>query len=141
MDGRSLDAVELRKLARIDNQIPTAFDPSWQPDEKALDDRVEYFQKISPNNFFQVVYDQGEIVGFHLLQAQGPVAQIITIWVHEKYRGQGIAKRLKELGTSWAREKGFKFLQTNVHLSNGRMAAINEKLGFKPYSVKYRLEL
>lgn len=142
VDGRTLDAAELGRIAEIDNQIPAEFDSTWVPDAAANKKRVEYFQQLSAEEFFRVVYRKDEIVGFHVIRKAGEaVAHISTLWVHPDCRNSGLGRALKEAGIAWAKAGGFKFLQTGVHVANKRMTEINLANGFKPHSVVYRLEL
>lgn len=142
VDGRTLDAAELGRIAEIDNQIPAEFDPSWNPDEAARKERVEFYRKLSEGEFFRVIYRENEVVGFHIVRnANNSMCHTSTLWVHPSYRRMGLGKSLKEAGIAWARERGFKVMQTGVHVANKRMTEINLTLGFKPHSVVYRMEL
>jgi GNAT superfamily N-acetyltransferase len=86
-----------------------------------------------------------QIVGLHILRRfeEGPLvgAHIGGLWVHERCRRQGIARRLKALGESWARSIGAAFINTNVLVKNQRMLDFNRSLGFTDYRVNMRKRL
>jgi GNAT superfamily N-acetyltransferase len=86
-----------------------------------------------------------EIVALHIVRRfeEGPRigAHIGGLWVAEPWRRQGVARRLKAMGESWARSVGATFLNTNVLVSNERMLDLNRKLGFEPYRLNLRKRL
>lgn len=86
-----------------------------------------------------------EIVGLHILRRfeEGPLvgAHIGGLWVHERCRRRGIARRLKAMGESWARSIGARFINTNVLVNNQRMLDINHALGFSDYRINLRKRL
>jgi len=144
-DGKELSEETLRKIVEIDNAVPSEFDPEWQPQEPEHQARLKQFQELSDRDFFEVAFSEKEIIGFHvILGKRGPkmnLGVISTLWVHPVYRGQGIAKQLKQKGLDWARASKLQYLQTSTHSNNERMMEINLKSGFVPYSVtlKYKL--
>ena len=86
-----------------------------------------------------------EIVGLHIVRRfeEGPRigAHVGGLWVHERCRRQGIARRLKEMGESWARSIGAEFINTNVLSNNQRMLDFNRSLGFFDYRINLRKRL
>ena len=142
IDGKTLPAVELQKIARIDFSIPAEFDDAWAPTEAEISGRAEMFAKLGAADFFQVIYDGLEVAGFHLItEGKKSVAHISTLWLRSDLRRTGLAKQMKDSGVAWAKAAGFKFLQTGVHANNKRMHDINLKSGFEPFSIMYRLKL
>lgn len=85
------------------------------------------------------------IVGLHILRRfeEGPLigAHIAGLWVAEHRRRQGVARRLKAMGESWARAIGAVFLNSNVLVHNERMLELNRSLGFVDYRVNLRKRL
>jgi GNAT superfamily N-acetyltransferase len=85
------------------------------------------------------------IVALHIVRRfeEGPRigAHIGGLWVAERWRRKGVARRLKEMGESWARSIGATFLNTNVLVENQRMLELNRKLGFEPYRLNLRKRL
>lgn len=86
-----------------------------------------------------------EIVALHIVRRfeEGPVvgAHIGGLWVVERWRGRGIARRLKAMGESWARGIGAAFINTNVLVNNQRMLRLNRALGFFDYRINMRKRL
>lgn len=141
-NGRELSKEDLLKIAELDYKIPADLDPSWDPSQHPLKDRIEFYDKLQEEDFFTVVFYQDQIVGFHILKKKhAKTAGIVTLWVAPEMRKQGIAKVLKEMGKAWAKDHGFQFLETAVHVRNTRMLEINEESGFEVTSVNMRLKL
>ncbi len=142
IDGKSLPSEELKKIAQIDNNIPKEFDPHWKPNKDKNDRRIKYYKKLTDKDFFQVLYCESEICGFHIIRDTGnSIAYISTLWVDPRFRNLGLGKKLKEKGLNWAKDSGFKFLHTSVQSKNVRMNEINQKNGFEIFSSTYRLTL
>jgi GNAT superfamily N-acetyltransferase len=101
------------------------------------------------NTFAGIALERGapgrEIVGLHILRRfeEGPLvgAHIGGLWVHERCRRRGIARRLKAMGETWARGIGAAFINTNVLVNNQRMLDFNHALGFFDYRVNLRKRL
>jgi GNAT superfamily N-acetyltransferase len=52
--------------------------------------------------------------------------------VASTYRGRGIAPALKLHAIAWAQEHGVRWFYTSSEVGNGRMIAINTRLGYRP---------
>jgi GNAT superfamily N-acetyltransferase len=90
--------------------------------------------------------EQGsEIVALHVVRRfeEGPRlgAHIGGLWVAERHRHSGVARKLKAMGESWARGIGATFLNTNVLVRNERMLKLNRDLGFEEYRINMRKRL
>jgi|SRR5271157_5666586 len=97
------------------------------------------------NTFSGIALHRYAIVGVHILRAYEEYerlgAHITGLWVHEGYRGIGIARRLKDNGEAWARRVGEEFLNTNVQVENAEVLRINEKAGFTVFRLNMRKDL
>lgn len=97
------------------------------------------------NTFSGIALHRGEIVGLHVLRRyveyEQVGAHVAGLWIRPGYRGQGIARVLKEQGEQWARSIGAVFLNTNVHAGNERMRAFNERSGFSLFRYNLRKRL
>ena len=141
VNAHLLSEIDLSRVAKIDNAIPLEHDPDFHH-KLSLEDRIVYFKSIKISDFFQVVFDDQEIVGFHIVNDIGQsIGMIVTLWVHPKYRHQGIAKQLKQLALEWAEKNQLEYLQTTVQLKNQRMLLINQQNGFESFSVNMRKKL
>lgn len=58
----------------------------------------------------------------------------------EEYRGKGVATALKVKGIEYAKALGYKGIYTSYRNVNIPMKAVNDKLGWRPYSSEIRLE-
>lgn len=146
---RKLDRInpaELRFVAEQDSKIPLQYDSEYSWNDKSIDNRLDYYKRISDDDFFEVAELDRKIIGFHLIhKAPYPpefqIGIIATLWVDPNFRGKGIGSELKARGEKWARDRKLKFLQTGVHPSNVAMLDINKKSGFEivQYSLRKKL--
>lgn len=78
---------------------------------------------------------KNEIVGLHWVQLEDQsevrLGNVLSLWVHSKYRQQGVATRLKELAECWLRSSGASEIRTKVYVENTKMIALNKKLGYR----------
>ena len=140
--GRELTREELRELVEIDNKIPEKHDPFFINDACAEKNRIDFFEKLSDQDFFKVFFDESMIIAFHVIRrVSQDCASISTLWVKPSHRKSGIGRILKEDGLKWAKENGFSYLQTGVNVSNERMLSLNRKNGYQDFSVIMRLKL
>ena len=63
------------------------------------------------------------------------------LFVLEKFRGQGISTKLKDVGFEWLRRKGIRFVMLTVLEKNRMPQAIYRKWGFAPFVVDMRIKL
>ena len=76
----------------------------------------------------------GYVYGF--IQDNGQVfnkriAQLEAIFVKEEYRGKGIAKRLIQEFTKWAKEQGASLMELSVCKENDNAVNLYKNYGFK----------
>jgi GNAT superfamily N-acetyltransferase len=107
---------------------------------------VKARREEKPENTFSGVALEGkEMVGVHVLrrfdEGQLVGAQVAGLWVAERCRRRGVARRLKAMGEAWARSIGADFLNSNVLVRNDPMLELNRKLGFESYRVNLRKRL
>jgi len=102
-------------------------------------------EEDASNTFAGLALEGTEIVGLHVLRRfeEGPLvgAHVAGLWVAERCRRRGVARRLKAMGESWARSIGAAFLNSNVLVTNEPMLQLNRRLGFDDYRVNLRKRL
>jgi len=79
--------------------------------------------------------DKGKVQGFiwaYKQEKPQDSVMILSLYVTEDYRGQGVATELKVLLEEWCRFEGIKTIQTTTHYTNDNMIALNQKLGYVP---------
>ena len=151
-----------RDSAEMRAYLEVLFDISAEGDEFHFDKSPEFIDRAlikarreedESNTFAGIALERGagvrdrrkEIVGLHVLRRmeEGPLvgAHVSGLWVVEHRRRQGVARRLKAMGESWARRMGASFLNTNVLVNNERMLAFNRSLGFVDYRINLRKRL
>lgn len=136
----------MRFIAEADSRIPLEFDPSYTFTDASVDGRVEFYQQLKADDFFEVAILGTDVVAFHIvMKAPYPpnffMGNIITLWVHPAHRGTGLAAKLKSAAETWARKSGCVFMQTNVHRNNQRMMNLNEANGYSPTYICMRKKL
>jgi GNAT superfamily N-acetyltransferase len=160
LEFRTLD---YRDVAEVRAFLELLFDISAVGDEYHFDKSPEYIDRAvikarreenESNTFAGVALERVPgaaqdrkrgIVGLHIVRRfeEGPLigAHVAGLWVAEHRRGQGVARRLKAMGESWARGIGAAFLNSNVLVHNERMLKLNRELGFVDYRINLRKRL
>lgn len=127
----------LAQIAKWHNLTPKL----WMPDYRAsAEDIKETIQRIKNTRnedlFLAIAKDyQEQVQGFiwaHKQEKPQDSVMILSLYITESYRGQGVATNLKVLLEEWCRFEGIKTIQTTVHYSNKSMIALNQKLGYTP---------
>ncbi len=131
---------ELQFIAEIDSRIPLEFDTHFHWTEAHVQKRLADYKILKTTDFFQVAISDGKIVGFHIIKeaeyGSSTMGNVVTLWTDPNFRKQGIATKLKDLGTEWAKKRKVKFIQTAVHVNNKAMLDLNKKMNFED---SYRL--
>jgi L-amino acid N-acyltransferase YncA len=145
VDIKSLTEVDLKKIVKIDNNIPAEFDETWKPNETDHERRLKFYLDLLDTDFFKAVLYKNEIIGFYCIKASivgsVHVGMATTIWVDPSYRKEGIAKQLFDMGIEWAKTQNIKFLQSSVHTNNERSKELHLKSGFKECAITFRLNI
>ena len=127
---------ELGFIAEQDSKIPLLYDPEYVWSDSSIAARTRFYKDhVHDDDFFEVALDADDLIAFHIVKKipyppDLSAGAIITLWVAPKYRGQRIAKTLKDRAEAWARKQDFAFLQTDVHSTNSKMISINKKAGY-----------
>lgn len=90
-----------------------------------------------------LAHDGDVLVGLSTLEPLGAARNAVgagfTI-VHPSHRGRGIARALKVRTIAWAREHGFRWIESDSNAVNAPMLGLNESLGFRPLPARITLE-
>lgn len=140
------DAKEVRFIAEADARIPLEYDSSHTFAESSIDARLDYYNQLATDDFFEVAIADKSVVAFHIVKKipyppNFHVGSIISLWVHPDYRNKGLAAQLKTRAEQWAKDRGMIFMQTNVHKSNSRMLAMNQSNGYETVYINLRKKL
>ncbi|MDK2843188.1 MAG: hypothetical protein PWQ17_2695 [Anaerophaga sp.] len=138
----SMDADLVRQIAEIHENAPS----EWRDDHEVSDDRIQrriedLKTKITDSGFYLLMAQapSGDLIGFHWLEIEEEnkrrIGHIGSLWVAQKYRRQGIGKKMKEKAEVWAKKAGAEELRTEVYFANSRMIEYNKKLGYRPGQV------
>jgi len=146
--ARRHDAAEYRAYVRLFWDIQIGIDPTFtRRTDEFLDRWIESvrLRETDRNTHDGVALHGGEIVGLYLVRAHDMYgslgAHVAGLWVHEEYRGLGIAGLLRAAAETWARGIGAEFLSANVHVDNMRMLRISRDAGFHVYQLNIRKPL
>lgn len=88
---------------------------------------------------FVAVENDGALVGMTALAfppARPTVAKVSHTAVARSWRGRGLATALKARQIAWAREAGYRLLETFNQDDNPAIRHINERLGFQPLAAR-----
>jgi GNAT superfamily N-acetyltransferase len=140
------DISELRFIGEADARIPLAYDPNYKFAETAIDTRLDYYSQLATDDFFEVVVNGDAVVAFHIVKKMPfppnlQIGNIVSLWGHPDYRGQGMAAKLKTKAEEWGKKGGLAFMQTNVHKNNQRMLEMNQGNGYESAYILLRKKL
>jgi len=142
------DPAEYRAYARRFWDVQVGIDPTFvRRTDEFIDRWIDSvrLRETDRNTHNGVALHDGEIVGLYLVRAHDMYgrlgAHVAGLWVHEGYRGLGLAARLREAAEAWARGIGAEFLSANVHVGNTRMLRISQEAGFEVHQVNIRKPL
>ena len=99
----------------------------------------QYREEISaPTRRFIVAVDEGQsVIGYAGVFAPGGAeADILTVGVISKYRGQGIARELMAGITKWAIDQGSIAMMLEVKTDNAAAISLYESLGYSKLSIR-----
>lgn len=118
---------ELGKL--MDEYIPKIFPPS----DSSCDDDMNYWKSIidGSEGFGKVAYYNNEIIGFVVVEKW--MGCIVSLYVKEKYRNNGVATQLIASCEDTARQQGRRFISLDILSGNDKAFALYKKLGFYDY--------
>lgn len=89
---------------------------------------------------FFVAKHNASYIGMSSLWRNGEQLDTEFTGVLPEYRGRAIARLMKLRGISYAKQHGYREIQTTNDEHNHGMRAVNERLGFKPQRTVLRLE-
>lgn len=95
---------------------------AYPSEEQVISDMTK---RYLPKKRFEVVK---ELLG----SAEPNSLYINTFWVHEKYRGEGLAAVLMDVAADWAKKQGRNCLSLHVWKENLRGVGFYTKVGFQP---------
>ena len=99
----------------------------------------QYREEISaPTRRFIVAVDEGlSVIGYAGVFAPGGAeADILTVGVISKYRGQGIARQLMAGITKWAIDQGSIAMMLEVKTDNAAAIGLYESLGYSKLNIR-----
>ena len=138
----SIDEELIRQIVIIHENIPSEWREDYHASDAHIQCRVEMLMdKVTNPKFYLLIAqtDSGTLVGYHWLEIKEKngmmIGYIISLWVAQEYRNQGIGRAMKEHGEKWAKEEGAAELHTEVSYTNKKMIEYNMKLGFEPRQV------
>ena len=114
--------------------------------EKFGKDRLNGWKKEfdSKENYWIVLEKNNIILGFGNAEVKKNYdykeGMITMVYVDRKFRKKGIGEKiLKEL-ILWLKKKSVRYIEAGLYWKNIPSRKLNEKLGFKPISLKMRLK-
>ena len=129
--------LNLIQIAKWHNQTPKLWIPNHKVSGADIDETVERIKNTKAEDLFIAIAEddqdniQGFIWAFKQEEPQDSV-MILSLYVSESYRHNGVGTNLKLLLEEWCRLEGVKTIQTTVNYKNNSMLMLNQKLGYIP---------
>lgn len=129
--------LNLNKIAKWHNLTPKLWNPKYRITTEDIEETLLRIKNTKAEDLFLTITEdeEGEVQGFiwaYKQQSPEDSVMILSLYVSEGYRKQGIATKLKELLEEWCLIEGIKTIHTTTHYSNHNMIALNQKLGYNP---------
>lgn len=127
----------LMQIAKWHNLTPKIWIPDYKVSTTDIEETVQKIQNTRNEDLFLAIAEdeQGHTQGFIWAckqeKSQDSV-MILSLYVTEDYRSQGVATKLKKLLEEWCLLEGIKTIETKVHYKNNSMMELNRKLGYTP---------
>lgn len=145
----SKDIEEVLEISKLLLDFHINLDPYYGIYTKYENHRKYYEAQLKKKNNIYVIaeYDK-KVVGLasgyiiSIPNSKAPkIGVLVSNFVKKEYRHQGIGKMLLDYRIDWFKNKGVKFLETNVDARNKKGLPIWKKLGFKEYQIKFKKEI
>lgn len=137
------DPAEVWLAAEVHESAPLNWDTTYVVRKERVQNRCDRLMRAATDETVCVLTAKtaaGEIIGFHWLELSEKYnekcARILSLWVSESHRRNGIGKDLKRNGEEWAKRQGAKFIVTDVFYANKKMIDFNLKNGFSARQVE-----
>lgn len=127
-----------------------AIDPYYKSGSETKSLFKEYITRIMQNkNATVIVAETDKIIGYALgiIEKAKPfvtpeeIGRISDTFVEEKYRNQGIGKKMVDTLITWFKQEGITRIELSVDSRNEIGVTAWQKLGFKEYMKKMILDL
>lgn len=127
----------LMKIIKWHNMTPKLWIPEFKVTEHDADRTLKRIETTADEDLYIGICktENNQIIGFvWAFKQEQPKdsVMILSLYVEENYRKQGIAVELKKKLEEWCLKEGVKQIQTTVHYTNKKMISLNERLGYEP---------
>lgn len=138
--GSNIDKNEellLKQIAKWHNLTPRLWIPNYKISTVDIEETIQKIKNTKKEDLFIAIAEdeqrfiQGFIWACKQEKPENSV-MILSLYVTEENRVQGIATNLKLLLEEWCRIEGIRTIETTVHYKNNSMIALNKKLGYNP---------
>lgn len=105
--------------------------------------RIKEFKKNmkSQKHYFIVAEKNKKIIGFGQAYIENKnLGMIDMIYVDKENRKKGAGKKIVDEMTKWLKKQKTKQIQSSCYINNKSSIRLHKKLGFKPITIKMRLE-
>jgi L-amino acid N-acyltransferase YncA len=132
---RRAEPADLRAITDIYNEAILTTTATFDTEPKSVSERTDWFMGHDERHPILVAQLEGEVVGWSSLsrwserRAYADTAET-SFYVKEKFRGQGIGRKLKEATIDEARRLGFHTLIARVAEGSRESLHLNESVGF-----------
>ena len=131
------DLKEFNFIAEIHESLPGAWVDNYNIDTEEIQKTIKrLIEKHKTDDIFCYIAEKNdEIISFiwaEVNQIDKDTIDIFSLWTNEKYRGQGIASKLKMELEKWVKsETNAKNISTTVSAKNRNIIDLNKKLDYE----------
>lgn len=125
------------QIAKWHNLTPKLWIFDYRVSAEEIEETIQKIKNTKDDDLYLAIAedDEGQAQGFiwaHKQEKPKDSVMILSLYIKEDYRGQGVATNLKLMLEEWCRSEGIKKIKTTVHYRNSSMIALNQKLGYAP---------
>ena len=125
---------DLNKIMRFKRQSVKISFPKGKMDEGKIKKKILSHAERDPNSI-RVVEKDGKIIGYIWFSVEknylGKYGLIHHVFIDDKYRGFGLARKLMKIAEKYLKTKGIKKIKVTVTLTNLPSLRMCKKLGYK----------
>lgn len=110
---------------------------------KHFKERINGFKRELKNKKHYWILCEGKnMLGFGQAWIKNKdIGVLEKVYIDKKARGKGIATKISKKLIKWLKNKNVRYIEAGLYWKNIPSRKLNEKLGFKPISLKMRLEV
>lgn len=136
LDVENSNDETLEKISKWHNLTPKYWIEGYEVEEEDVTKTIDRIVSTDSKDLYIGLAKDSEdgIQGFiwaYKLKDKLNEVMILSLYVADKYRNQGVATILKEKLEEWCYDEGVSKIHTTVNYKNSKMISLNSKMGYK----------